>query len=61
MTDKTISQVTKQCEAVSTNNPHKGHEIVLGSDKNSLLSRLTLDENLSCNNCQEKTKILEGA
>lgn len=48
-------------EAVSSDNPQKGQRKVLGLDKMPLQNRLTLEGNLSYNNCQEKSIILDGA
>lgn len=40
-------------------NPHNGYESILESDNTLFLNRLSLERNLSCNNYQEKTKILD--
>lgn len=48
-------------EAVSSDNPQKGQRRVLGLDKMPLQNSLTLEGNLSYNNCQDKSIILDRA
>lgn len=52
--------MTKRRVIDSTETPHKGHETLHISIFTPCLNIFSLDGNLSCKSCQEKTTILEG-